>query len=232
MNAICLTLLKVSQLLIDIPEINELDINPLFADERGVLALDARVRVQPAVLPGAERLAIRPYPQELEEQIKFDEDTILLRPIRPKDESQHRGFLNNLDREDARFRFFASVRELPHSELARYTQIDFDREMAFIATRTNTQDWAETLGVVRSVTDPDNVQAEIAIIVRSDLKGKGLGRILLDKMIDYCRSRGTRVLVGETLRVNDRMLALARKAGFEVRPKDDGETVELRLDLQ
>jgi acetyltransferase len=103
--------------------------------------------------------------------------------------------------------------------------------MAFIATRTDVQGWAETLGVVRSVTDPDNVQAEIAIIVRSDLKGRGLGRILLDKMIDYCRSRGTRVLVGETLRINDRMLALARKAGFELRPMDDLETVELRLDL-
>jgi acetyltransferase len=129
-------------------------------------------------------------------------------------------------------RFFASIRELAHSELARFTQIDFDREMAFIATGADEQGRAETLGVARSIADPDNQQAEVAIIVRSDLKGQGLGRILLDKLIRYCRSRGTKALTGETLRANYPMLALAKKLGFEFRSLDDGQTVALRLDLE
>jgi acetyltransferase len=232
MTAIYLTLLKASQLIEDNPEINELDINPLFADEQGILALDARMRVQPATLPGAKRLAIRPYPKVLEEEFTFEGRQALLRPIRPEDEPQHREFIDRLEPEDMHFRFFASISELPHSELARFTQIDFDREMAFIATRVAEPGRAETLGVVRSIGDPDNYQAELAIIVRSDLKGKGLGRLLLDKMIRYCRSRGTRVLTGEALRANHRMLVLAKKLGFEIRPLEDGETVALRLNLQ
>jgi acetyltransferase len=231
MSAIYLTLLKVSQLVADIAEIDELDINPLFADDQGVLALDARIRVKPATVPGAERLAIRPYPKALEEEIIFDGGKVLLRPIRPEDEAQQRDFFGQLDQEDAHFRFFAAKRQLAHSELARFTQIDFDREMAFIATRLTDQGRPETLGVVHSVTDPDNQQAELAIVIRSDLKGKGLGRILLIKIIRYCRSRGTAVLVGETLGSNRRILTLAQELGFEVQPLADGQTVALRLNL-
>ncbi|MFN8457773.1 MAG: acetate--CoA ligase family protein [Anaerolineae bacterium] len=133
LNAIYLTLMKVAQLVADLPEIVELDINPLFADEGGVLAVDARMRVQPAATPGAARLAIRPYPQELEEEIIFEGGPTLLRPIRPEDEPQYREFFGCLDPEDVYLRFFAYKRELVHSQLARFTQIDFDREMAFIA---------------------------------------------------------------------------------------------------
>ena len=232
MTAIYLTLLKVSQLIEDNPEISELDINPLFADEQGVLALDARMRVQPATLPGTKRLAIRPYPKALEEEFTFEGHQALLRPIRPEDEPQHREFFEQIDPEDMPFHFFALIRGLDRRELARFTQIDFDREMAFIATRLNESGQMETLGMVRSVTDPDNYQAELAIIVRSDLKGKGLGRILLDKMIRYCRSRGTEVLMGEVLRANTRMVTLAKTLGFEIRPMRDGETMALWLNLQ
>jgi acetyltransferase len=232
MNAICLTLMKVSQMMADIPEINELDINPLFANDQGVLALDARMRIKPATAAGEMRLAIRPYPKDLEEEVGFDGRQLLLRPIRPEDEPQYRAFFEKLDQEDVRFRFFTYLRQLPHSELARYTQIDFDREMAFIAAGVKEQGGEEILGIVRSVTDPDNQQAEFAIIVRSDLKGKGLGRLLLEKMIGYCRGRGTEMVVGEVLRDNYRMLALARKLGFKVRAMGDAETMEVRLDLQ
>jgi acetyltransferase len=232
LNGIYLTLMKVAQMLADLPEISELDINPLFADEQGVLAVDARMRVQPALRPGAARLAIRPYPQELEEEIIFESRQTLVRPIRPEDEPQYREFFGRLDPEDVYLRFFAYKRELVHSQLARFTQIDFDREMAFIATRKNESGELEILGVVSSVTDSDNRWAELAIIVRSDLKGKGLGRTLLNKIIRYCRNRGTEILRGEVLRSNVAMLALAKKLGFELQSSEDEEMVVVRLNLQ
>jgi acetyltransferase len=155
-----------------------------------------------------------------------------LRPIRPEDEPAHRRFLERLTPEDIRFRFFGQVRELPHTQLARFTQIDYEREMAFIATAPDAGGVAETLGVVRAMTDPDNVRAEFAIIVRSDLKGSGLGRALLDKLIRYLRSRGTAEVVGQALPDNAAMVALARDLGFAVRRAVDGDAIELALDLR
>lgn len=231
MTAIYLTLMKVSHMIADIPEIKELDINPLFADNSSVLAVDARMRVEPAPMPDAKRLAIRPYPGELEEHVTIDGQDILLRPIRPEDEPQHRAFINSLSDEDIRFRFFTYIRDWAHSELARFTQIDYDREMAFIAIKQNEHGEPETVGVVRTISDADNVEAEIAIVVRADFKGKGLGRRLMEKAINYCRSRGIKELTGETLRSNTAMIKLARKVGFEVKPFDDGETVLIRRSL-
>lgn len=231
-EALYLTLVKVSQLVADVPELMELDINPLLADDKGVLALDARLRVAPAAVSGPERLAIRPYPRELEEPISWNGRNVLLRPIRPEDEAPHLRFLESLDPEDIRLRVFHSRREISRSELARLTQIDFEREMAFIATETGALGTPETLGVVRAATDPDNVQAEMGIIVRSDLKGKGLGRVLLDKLVRYARSRGTRELVGEVLQINTSMLELARGAGFETIPSAEPGAVRIRLALR
>lgn len=231
-EALYLTLVKVSQLVADVSEVIELDINPLLVDDQGVLALDARLRVAPAVVSGPERLAIRPYPRELEEPISWNGRSVLLRPIRPEDEAQHLRFLESLTPDDIRVRVFHSRREISRSELARLTQIDFEREMAFIATATSEGGTPETLGVVRAVADPDNVQAELGIIVRSDLKGKGLGRVLLDKMVRYCRSRGTRELVGDVLQINTQMLALAKAAGCEITRSAEQGAVKIRLALQ
>lgn len=232
LNGIELTLIRVSQLLVDIPEINELDINPLLADARGVVALDARVVVGPAAQPGASRLAIRPYPQELEESFAMRNGrAVVMRPIRPEDEPEHHVFISRLTPEDIRFRFFGLVRELPHSQMARLTQIDYDREMAFIASGTDANGQRETLGVVRTVTDSDNHRAEFAIVVRSDLKEQGLGKRLLVKMIEYCRARGTQVMIGQVLADNRRMLGLARSVGFEAHAITGEEAVEVRLRL-
>lgn len=230
MEAIYQTLIRISQLAIDVPEIAELDINPLLANEGGVIALDARIRVRAA--DGIAPLAIRPYPQELEETIVWKDDTVILRPIRPEDAEQHMRFFHALDPEDVRYRIFMRVRDLQPAQLARLTQIDYDREMAFIAVTKPAQGASETLGVVRAISDPDNTSAEFAIIVRSDLKGQGLGRILMKKLIAYCRSRGTHEIIGEALVHNKRVLDLVAEFGFEVSPMagDDG-TMRLRLDL-
>jgi acetyltransferase len=228
LDGICRTLLHVSQLVSDIPEICELDINPLLANETGVLALDARLKVAATETIGSARLAIRPYPHELEETITFDGGPLVLRPIRPDDEPAHRVLFSKLNPEDVRFRFFGQLREPIESELARYTQIDYEREMAFVATRNDANDEPETLGVARVATDPDNVTAEFAIVVRSDLKGKGLGSMLLKKLIDYCRQRRTTQVVGHVLPDNTRMLALATKCGFQLAEKTDERVIEVR----
>ena len=230
-EAVELTLVQLSQLASDLPEVVELDINPLLADARGVVALDARVRVEPAVAQGAARFAIRPYPKQLEETIQFGDRPVLLRPIRPEDRAKHEAFIARNTPADMHARFFRMVRQLPPSEMARFTQIDYEREMAFIAVGDSDQGEEETLGVARAHADPDNAEAEFAIIVRSDLKGRGLGAALLKKLIDYCRGRGTSRLVGEVFADNERMLKLARECGFHITGRHDG-IVEISLDLQ
>jgi acetyltransferase len=224
-------LVAVGRIASELPEVVELDVNPLLADAEGVLALDARVRVAPARGAGADRLAIRPYPGELEEDLALaDGSRVRARPIRPEDEPAHREFLQRLEPGDVRFRFFSQIREMPHSQLARYTQIDYDREMAFVATRLEAGR-ERTLGVVRAISDPDGTRAEFAIVVRSDLKGLGLGHALLEKLVRYCRTRGTRELVGQVLPDNRRMLELAGTLGFRSRWLREEGVVEVRLAL-
>ncbi|MEJ8826697.1 GNAT family N-acetyltransferase [Variovorax humicola] len=163
---------------------------------------------------GAERFAILPYPVQWVRHASWNGRSITIRPIRPEDEGQHADFLRRLSMEDIRMRIFLTRRELPRSELARLTQIDYDREMAFIAEDVDAGGRAETLGVARTVSDPDNTEAEFAIIVRSDLNSAGLGRLLFQQLIEHARSRGTGRLVGIVLRENARMLNLARAMGF------------------
>ena len=217
-DAVCAVLVALSQMLADLPDLAELDINPLWADADGVLALDARVRIDAAAGGGSARFAIRPYPDQLEERAAWQGRSIVLRPIRPEDGERHRAFIERLDPEDLRMRFFQSRRALHAGELARLTQIDYEREMAFVAVAADAAGTEETLGVVRAIADPDNEEAELAIVVRSDLKQRGLGALLTRKMIGYCRDRGTRRLVALVLRENHGMQALARAEGFASDP--------------
>jgi acetyltransferase len=232
LDAICLTLIQISHLVVDRPEIVELDINPLFADHQGVLALDARIRIAPAGTAGPTRLAIRPYPRELEETVRLPSGRqIFIRPIRPEDAPAHKAFIARITPEDLRFRFLGVIRDVPPSEMARLTQIDYDREMAFIAIATGAPDEGETLAVVRSVANPDSTKADFAVMVRSDMKRTGLGSVLMQKMIGYCKSRGVQEIVGEVLPDNEAMLNLARRLGFIVRSLPEKGRCEVRLHL-
>jgi acetyltransferase len=234
-EAIHRTLAAVAQLMADLPEVAELDINPLMADAHGVIALDARIRVDAAQPGGAARFAIRPYPSHLVETLDWAGRQLTVRPVRPEDEAQHRAFLEQLAPEDVRMRVFYSRRSIEHSELARLTQIDYAREMALLAVERDAAGVEHTLGVARAIADPDNADAEFAIIVRSDLKGGGLGRLLMDKLVAYQRSQGTQRLVGTVLRENQRMLQLAAELGFQRRPPsqaDERDSVSVSLELQ
>jgi acetyltransferase len=233
LDAVYDVLIAVARLLADRPEVAELDINPLLADEQGVRAVDARVRVSAARPGGQARFAIQPYPAELAETLEWRGQRLVVRPIRPEDEPAHRRFIERLDPDDIRMRIFYTRRELPHSELARLTQIDYAREMALVAVEAAEDGQeGETLGVVRAVSDPDNVEAEFAIIVRSDLKGRGLGRLLMQRIVDHARRQGLRRLIGDVLQGNRAMLELARHCGFTVDTEhSDDEAVRLVLPL-
>ena len=229
-DAIVRTLVQVADMVTELPELAELDLDPLLAIGGVVVALGARLRLAPP--RGKTTLAIRPYPQELEQEVAWDGGPILLRPIRPEDGPQHQAFFHALDPDDVRLRFFSAMRELPPAQLARLTQIDYDRAMAFIATRNGADGAPETLGVVRAVTDPDNQHAEFAIIVRSDLKGRGLGYILFSKLVDYFRAHGTAEIVGDALSENLGVQKLVRQFGGVVSAHPEPGMVRLRLPLR
>ncbi|MYN10400.1 bifunctional acetate--CoA ligase family protein/GNAT family N-acetyltransferase [Pseudoduganella aquatica] len=236
-DAVCHTLIQVSDLVADTCELASLSIDPLLAGrdangggDGGVLALGARITL--GAPRASYRLAIRAYPQELEQEVQWQGGPLTLRPIRPEDAPQHVEFFARIDPDDVRLRFFSAMRELQPAQLARLTQIDYDRAMAFIATRVGSGGRPETLGVVRAVADPDNQHAEFAILVRSDLKGKGLGAILFQKLVEYFRSRGTAAIVGEALSENGGVQQLVRRFGGTVSPSPEPGMANLLLKLQ
>jgi acetyltransferase len=216
-------------------------LSQLVCDVREIVGLTLKLRVyrQRIALVGPQlwlgatrsRLAIVPYPRRYEETLDWHGLRITVRPIRPEDEAAHHDFVESMTPDDLRLRFFGSVGSFDHSQLARMTQIDYDREMALIATVPSGEGCARTLGVVRAVADPDNETAEFAVAVRSDQKGRRLGRLLMEKIIAYARSRGTHWLVGEALRENAAMIALAKACGFTVTPTEDPGVVGFRMAL-
>ncbi|MGA8898514.1 GNAT family N-acetyltransferase [Bradyrhizobium sp.] len=221
-DAVPLILVKLSQMAADLPEIHELDINPLLADQNGVLALDARVGISmpAAKFAGRTRFAVRPYPTEWERQLQLrDGRTVCVRPMRPDDEPAIVRLLQNVSPEDFRLRFFHSVKEFSHQFVGRLTQLDYARAMAFVALDSVSK---EVIGVVRLHSDSRYETAEYAILLRSELKGKGLGWALMQLLIEYARAEGLKSLFGEVLNENTTMLAMCRELGFKVTsdPKD------------
>jgi acetyltransferase len=225
LDSIALTLVKVSQLVSDIADIAELDINPLLADEQGVLAMDARIKVVKSHLPAAQRLAICPYPKELEEVVTLpDGQTLLLRPIRPEDEPAFQSLFSRLTMDEIRLRFLHAMQFLSHEMAARLTQIDYDREMALVLCEPTTQKDPAMYGVVRLTADPDHARAEFAILIHRDMTGMGLGPMLMRRIIDYAKNRGIGELFGEVLAENSPMLRLCEAFGFKKKrdPEDPG----------
>jgi len=217
------------------------ELSQAVCDVREIVGLTLTLRVWPeetlVVAPRLQlaatrsRFAIVPYPRRLEETLDWNGQRLTIRPIRPEDEDQHRELIESVSPDDLRLRFFSAVRSFDHTQLARMTQIDYDREMALIATVEGEDGKPRTLGVVRAVADPDNETADFAILVRSDLKGHGLGRMLMERIIAHLRSRGTHWLVGEALRENTPMIGLARSCGLAVTPSEDPGVVDFRMPL-
>jgi acetyltransferase len=226
-DAVAEVLVRVSQLIVDFPEIAALEINPLFVDARGVLAADAWLRLRP---PGERgMLAIPPYPEDLVEHYDARGERVVIRPIRPEDAAEHGRFFKRLSAEDVRYRFFTAMRELSQEMTARLTQIDYDREMAFVAVREAT---AETIGVARLVVEPGGATGEFAVIVQSDMKGKALASRLMRRLIEWARARGMREVAGQVLSDNAPMLSFVRHLGFSVRRlPEEPDVMEARLAL-
>jgi len=233
LDALALTLMRVAQLVIDHAEIKELDVNPLLADAYGVIALDARVRVGKSARTAADRLAIRPYPRELEQLIPLgDGRTLLLRPIRPEDEPSLQAAFADMTTEEMRLRFLVPVKTLTHVAAVRFTQIDYDREMGLILTEPGIPGRTPIYGVVNIMADADNERAEYAIIVRHDMTALGLGSYLMRRIIDYARARGIREIYGDVLHENRPMLRLCNALGFgEARVPDEPTLVRVTLRL-
>jgi len=229
-DAIADALTRISHLVVNHEEIRELDINPLLADENGVVVLDARIRVEdPAITPRLP-LSVRPYPKKYETQFGVEGiGRVRVRPVRPEDERLYDKFFAKVSHEDVRMRFFTPRVELSHRFLARLTQIDYAREMAFVAIAEET---GELLGVVRLVLDPELTKGEYGILVRSDLKGRGLGWRLMQHLINYGEAEGISRIDGVVLAENKTMIEMARQLGFKiVAQSDDPDVMDVRLDL-
>ncbi len=225
--AVALTLCKLSQLACDVPEIRELDLNPIVADHEGVIVLDARVRIAPITQRsgqiGHPRLAIRPYPKEWERETMLkDGRAALLRPIRPEDEALYPDFFTEVTAEDLRLRFFAPIKDFSHAFLAKLTQLDYERAIAFAAIEKES---GKLLGVVRLHADPDHVSGEYSILLRSNLKGQGLGWKLMKLMIEWAKADGLSAVKGEILRENRTMISMCEALGFSVKSSPDDESI-------
>ncbi|HUB10429.1 MAG TPA: GNAT family N-acetyltransferase [Acetobacteraceae bacterium] len=226
--AVAEVLVRISQLIVDWPEIAALEVPALFADAVGVTAADAWLRLRPADAPPAV-LAIAPYPVELAQSWSDTDENFMIRPIRPEDAEEHAAFFRRLPPMDVRYRFFSSMKELSQEQLARLTQVDYDREMAFIAVREATGD---TVGVARLVREPDGRSGEFAVIVQPDVKGHGLATHLMRRLIDWGRQSGLAEVVGQVLSENAPMLAFVRHLGFSLRRMpEEPDVIEARLTL-
>jgi len=226
-RAVALILVKLAQLAADIPEVRTLDINPLLADRDGVIALDARVAIAPSRKlhkgRGHPRFAVFPYPKEWERTLTLSDGApAFVRPVRPEDDALFRAFFARVTDDDLRLRFFQSVKHFSHEFIARLTQLDYARSIALVAIDPRSGDM---LGAVRLHADADYDRGEYGILIRSDLKGHGIGWRLMTIMIEYAQWLGLNIVEGQVLRENSTMLAMCQSLGFKTRLDPDDPTV-------
>ncbi len=226
MDALEAVLLRVSEMVCELPWIREMDINPLIVDENGAVAVDARIVIEnlPLTAGRYDHMAIHPYPSHLTTQYQTkDGQTVTIRPIKPEDAQREQEFVKALSPETKYFRFMNTLRELTQAQLIRLTQIDYDRELAFVATLPVEEGDLE-VGVARYATNPDGESCEFAIVVADDWQGKGLARRLMGILIETARSRGLKYMNGDFLSENSRMLKFVATLGFvlSAHPEDPG----------
>jgi acetyltransferase len=225
-------IIRLAQLVTDFPEIAELDINPVIVNEGKPYAVDARVILKPFDVVSPLHLVISPYPAQYESRALTKGGlSVFIRPIKPEDAPLLVKLFNTLSPTSIYYRFFSPMKVLPHSMLARFTQIDYDREIALVALDANRRE-ERMLGVARVMGDPDGKRAEFAVLVGDPWQGRGVGAELLEKCLQVSRERGIEIVWGNVLRENTHMQALARKFGFRAVRTDEPGELELTIDLR
>jgi len=224
-----------SQMLVDFPQLKEVDINPLFVDEKEALALDARIVIDKervfSKLEPHQHLVISPYPKKYETLWRLrDGRSVLLRPIKPEDEPMWLEMFQNFSEESIRYRFFQIIKDTPHEVRVRYCNIDYDRELGLVAEMTE-DGRRKILGVVRLITEPDGKTGEIAFIIADPWQGLGLGSKMLDFMIEICKDKKLDTIYGVMLPDNYRAINLMKKMGFTIE-RVDQDTVKGTLNLK
>jgi acetyltransferase len=227
------TMVHFSQLLVDFPQIKEVDVNPLFINEKEVIALDARVIIDKAQMVSDvsfyDHLVINPYPKKYETLWTLrDGRTVLLRPIKPEDESLWLEGFQNLSEQSIRYRFFHVIKDTPHEMRVRYCNIDYARELAIVAELTE-DGRRRIIGVIRLITEPDKKSGEIAVIVADPWQGLGLGSKLLDYMIEIATEKKLNTIHGTMLPTNARMIKLMMEMGFNIQHQPDLVKATLKL---
>ncbi len=228
-------IVRFSQMIVDFPQLEEVDINPLFIDDKQAFALDARILIDPertfSKTEPYQHLVISPYPKRYETLWKMrDGRTVLLRSIKPEDEPLWLEMFQNFSEESIRYRFFEIIRDTPHEVRVRYCNIDYDREVAIVAELTE-KGKRKILGVVRLIEDPDGKNGEIAVIVVDQYQGLGLGSKMIDYMLEICIDRKLETVYGVMLPDNYRAIHLMEKMGFTTKYQDDG-TIKIIVSLK
>ncbi len=222
-------LLRISEIVCELPEIEELEIDPFLVSPEGVMALDARIVLHPGHEPLPRRydhMAIMPYPHFLETEAQLKDGTpVFVRPLRPEDADMVQTFVQNMSDESRYNRFMSSIKQLSQNMLVRFTQLDYDREVALVMIKENPGAEDSILGIVRYTTDPDMEVCEFAISVSDQWQGHGIGYIMMNLLFDAARHQGLKTMRGEILTANTGMQKLTRKLGFSIRKDPDDSSI-------